>query len=68
MKAVKARKDKVVSASVKSLTDWLAGYETLEYIQGQARFVAPREVRVGHRTLRAGQIFINTGASAAIPD
>jgi hypothetical protein len=31
MKAVKARKDKVVSASVKSLTDWLAGYETLEY-------------------------------------
>lgn len=68
MKAVKARKDQVVSASVKTLTDWLAGYETLEYIQGQARFVAPTEVRVGRRTLRAAQIFINTGASAAIPD
>lgn len=31
MKAVKARKDKVVSESVKSLTDLLAGHETLEY-------------------------------------
>lgn len=68
IKAVKARKDKVVSESVKGLTDWLARYETLEYIQGQARFVAPTEVRVGHRRLRAGQIFINTGASAAIPN
>lgn len=68
MKAVKARKDAVVSASVKSLSDWLAGYEALEYIQGQARFVAPGEVRVGSRTLRAGQIFINAGASATLPN
>ena len=68
MKAVKARKDKVVAKLVKSLTDLLAGHEALEYIEGQARFVAPKEVSVGSRTLRAGQIFINTGASAAIPD
>lgn len=68
MKAVKARKDKVVSASVKSLTDWLAGYDTLEYIAGEGRFVSPTEVCVGDRRLKAGQIFINTGASAAIPD
>lgn len=31
MKAVKARKDKVVSESVKSLTDLLARHEALEY-------------------------------------
>lgn len=68
MKAVKARKDKAVAESVKSLTDLLAGREALEYIEGQARFVAPKEVCVGSRTLRAGQIFINTGASAVIPD
>jgi pyruvate/2-oxoglutarate dehydrogenase complex dihydrolipoamide dehydrogenase (E3) component len=68
MKGVKARKDDVVSASVKSLTELLASHETLEYIQGQGRFVSPTEVRVGRRTLKAGRIFINTGASAAIPD
>ena len=58
----------MVAESVKSLTDLLAGREALEYIEGQARFVGPKEVGVGTRTLRAGQIFINTGASAAIPD
>lgn len=68
MKAVKERKDAVVAGSVKSLSDWLASYKRLEYIQGQARFVAPKEVRVGCRTLKAARIFINTGASAAIPD
>jgi pyruvate/2-oxoglutarate dehydrogenase complex dihydrolipoamide dehydrogenase (E3) component len=34
MKAVKARKDDVVAASVKSLSELLASHETLEYIQG----------------------------------
>lgn len=58
----------MVSKSAKSLTDLLAGHEALEYIEGQARFVAPAEVAVASRTLRAPQIFINTGASAAIPD
>ena len=68
MKAIKARKDAVVSTSVRNLSDWLAGHETLEYIRGQARFVAPKEVSVGGRTLRSAQIFINTGASATIPN
>jgi pyruvate/2-oxoglutarate dehydrogenase complex dihydrolipoamide dehydrogenase (E3) component len=68
MKAVKARKDAVVSASVKSLSDWLAGYESLEYIEGQAQFLSSTDVRVGARTLRARQIFINTGASPIIPN
>jgi pyruvate/2-oxoglutarate dehydrogenase complex dihydrolipoamide dehydrogenase (E3) component len=68
MKGVKARKDAVVSASLESLTELLAGHETLEYIHGQGRFVSPTEVRVGRRTLKAGRIFINTGTSAAIPN
>src|ERR1051325_3803479 len=33
MKAVKARKDKVESASVQSLTEWLGSLKTLEYIK-----------------------------------
>lgn len=68
MKAVKARKDKVVNASVRSLTEWLAGLKTLEYVRGEGSFVSPTQVKVGRRTLTAPQIFLNTGATATIPD
>lgn len=68
MKAVKARKDRVVGASVKSLTDWLGSLKTLEYIKGAGAFVSPTEVSVGKRVLTAPQIFINTGATAMVPD
>jgi pyruvate/2-oxoglutarate dehydrogenase complex dihydrolipoamide dehydrogenase (E3) component len=68
MKAVKARKDAVVGASVKSLTEWLGGLKTLEYIKGSGSFVSPSEVSVGKRVLTAPQIFINSGASASVPD
>jgi pyruvate/2-oxoglutarate dehydrogenase complex dihydrolipoamide dehydrogenase (E3) component len=68
MQAVKARKDAVVGASVKSLTDWLGSLKTLEYIKGEGSFVSPSEVKVGKRVLTAPQIFINTGATASVPD
>jgi pyruvate/2-oxoglutarate dehydrogenase complex dihydrolipoamide dehydrogenase (E3) component len=68
MKAVKARKDEVVGASVQSLTEWIGGIDTLEYIQGEARFISPTQIGVGDRTISAPQIFINTGARAAVPD
>jgi pyruvate/2-oxoglutarate dehydrogenase complex dihydrolipoamide dehydrogenase (E3) component len=68
MKAVKARKDKVVGASVKGLADWLGSLKTLEYIKGSGSFVSPREVAVNGRTLTAPKIFINAGAAATIPD
>lgn len=68
MKAVKARKDKVVGASVRSLTEWLGSLKTLEYIKGEGSFVSASEVKVGKRVLTAPQIFINTGATASIPN
>ena len=68
MKAVRARKDMVVSASVRSLTDWIASYPTLEYIKAEAHFLSPTEISAGHRVLSASRIFINTGASPIIPD
>lgn len=68
MKAVKARKDKVVNASVRSLTEWIGGLKTLDYVKGEGRFVSPTEVAVGARVLTAPQIFINTGATASVPD
>jgi pyruvate/2-oxoglutarate dehydrogenase complex dihydrolipoamide dehydrogenase (E3) component len=68
MKAVRARKDKVVNASVKSLTEWLGGLATLDYIKATGSFISPTEVKVDKRVLSAPQIFINTGASANLPD
>ncbi|MHA6689927.1 FAD-containing oxidoreductase [Devosia sp. A449] len=68
MKAVKARKDRVVGASVRSLTDWLGGLKTLEIIKETGSFVSPTAVKAGKRLLTAPQIFINSGASAHLPD
>ncbi|SEQ55420.1 Pyruvate/2-oxoglutarate dehydrogenase complex, dihydrolipoamide dehydrogenase (E3) component [Devosia sp. YR412] len=68
MKAVKARKDKVVGASVKSLTDWIGSLKTLEYIKDVGSFVSTTEVKAGKRTLTSRQIFINAGATASVPD
>lgn len=67
MKAVKARKDRIVNASVQSLTEWLGGLEQLEVIRGSGKFVSVNEVSVNGRTLTAPKIFINTGATASIP-
>ena len=44
MKAIKARKDKVVGASVKGLTDWLGNLDNLELIWGSGSFVSPTEI------------------------
>jgi len=68
MKAVKARKDAVVGASVKSLTDWFTNQDNLELIWGTARFVSPNEIAVDDRVLSAPKIFLNPGASPSIPD
>jgi pyruvate/2-oxoglutarate dehydrogenase complex dihydrolipoamide dehydrogenase (E3) component len=68
MKAVKARKDKVVGASIESLTTWLDGLPSLQYIKGSGSFVSPTEVEVRGQVLTAPQIFINTGARPSIPD
>ncbi len=68
MRAVKARKDKVVAASVNGLADWLGSLKTLKYIKGEGSFVSPSEVKVGKRVFTAPQIFINAGATAHVPD
>jgi pyruvate/2-oxoglutarate dehydrogenase complex dihydrolipoamide dehydrogenase (E3) component len=68
MRAVKARKDAVVGASIRSLTTWLGGLKTLEVIWGRAKFNSRHEVSVGERRLSAQRIFINVGGAAFIPD
>ena len=46
MKAVKARKDRIVAQSVANLTRWLGGIPGLSLIRGHARFVSPHAVEV----------------------
>ncbi|MBM3601828.1 MAG: FAD-containing oxidoreductase [Alphaproteobacteria bacterium] len=66
MKAVKARKDKVVAPSRKGVERSLKRAKCTIY-RGHARFTAPHQVQVGKRLLSAEHIFINVGGRAALP-
>jgi len=68
MKAVKARKDRVVQQAVSNLTGWLQGIPNLSLVWGHARFVAPHEVQVDEQLLTAPHIFINVGGRPAAPE
>lgn len=65
MEKVKARKDEIVSHSV--VEKRMRDLPNCTVIKGHARFTAPHTVSVGDATLKAGKIFINTGARARIP-
>ena len=68
MRAIKARKDTIVSQAVGSLTQWLAGIDGLRVVRGNARFVAPHAVEVNGETLEAAKVFINVGGRPVLPD
>lgn len=68
MRAVKERKDAMVMKSRTGLEQWLRGMDRCTVYQGHARFVSPREVRIGDATLTAQRIFINVGGRAIVPD
>jgi pyruvate/2-oxoglutarate dehydrogenase complex dihydrolipoamide dehydrogenase (E3) component len=68
MRAVKARKDQVVSESRVGLETWLGGIERCTVYQGHARFESPTELRVGDDLIKSDRIFINVGGRAVIPD
>ena len=68
MKAVKARKDKVVAQSVDGLTQWLGGMANLTLVRSHARFVGAHEVEADGQVFSAPRIFINVGGRAALPD
>jgi dihydrolipoamide dehydrogenase len=71
--AVRKRKDDVVEQFREGVQKGLDEAEHVTLIRGEASFTSSKEVRValdegGERTLSAGQIFIDTGTSARIPD
>ena len=68
MKAVKARKDRIVHQSVQNLTNWLEGLPNLQLVKGHARFVGAHAVEVSGQVLEAPRIFINVGGRAQMPD
>ena len=68
MRAVKARKDKVVAHSSGGLATWIGAMRNVTLIRGHARFAGPRQVEVNGRTLSAERIFINVGGRAMVPD
>jgi pyruvate/2-oxoglutarate dehydrogenase complex dihydrolipoamide dehydrogenase (E3) component len=68
MKAVMARKDRIVRQSVDSLTQWLQGTAGLDLVWGHARFTGPDAIEVGGRALTAPKIFINVGGRPVLPD
>jgi pyruvate/2-oxoglutarate dehydrogenase complex dihydrolipoamide dehydrogenase (E3) component len=68
MKAVKARQDAVVGASVESLGRWLRGTANLTLAWGHARFVGPHAVQAGDDVFEAPRIFVNVGGRPVVPD
>ncbi len=68
MKAVKARKDKIVNQSTTGVESWLKNTENLTVYEGHARFESNTSIRVGDEILEADKIFINVGGQAYVPE
>jgi pyruvate/2-oxoglutarate dehydrogenase complex dihydrolipoamide dehydrogenase (E3) component len=67
MRAVQARKDRIVHASRMGLESWLSGMPNCTIYKGHAKFESTRSVSVGDAILTAEQIFINVGGRPRIP-
>jgi len=68
MRAVKARKDAIVSQAIANLTKWLGGIDGLRVVRGHARFVAPHAIEVNGETIEAPRIFVNVGGRPVLPN
>jgi pyruvate/2-oxoglutarate dehydrogenase complex dihydrolipoamide dehydrogenase (E3) component len=67
MRAVQARKRRVVDASKAGLESWIRGMQNCTVYQGHARFESARSVSVDGQVLTSEQIFINVGGRPRIP-
>lgn len=68
LRAVKARKEKIVDASRTGLEIWLRGMKNCTVYKEHARFESPHELRVGDELLSADKIFLNVGGRAIVPN
>jgi pyruvate/2-oxoglutarate dehydrogenase complex dihydrolipoamide dehydrogenase (E3) component len=67
MRAVQARKKRVVDAAKSGLENWIRGLQNCAVYKGHARFESARSVRVDGQALTSEQIFINVGGRPRIP-
>ena len=67
MRAVKARKDKIVAASHDGLEKSLSSMEGCTLFRGTGVFEAANRVRVGNDVLEAKHIFVNVGERPRVP-
>ena len=67
MKAVKTRKDGVVSVFRNGVEQSLKTLQGCTVYQGHGRFIAKKKVALNGSELAADRIFINVGARAAVP-
>lgn len=67
MRAVQARKKRVVDASRSGLEKWIRGMQNCTVYQGHAIFESARSVSVDGQVLTSEQIFINVGGRPRIP-
>jgi pyruvate/2-oxoglutarate dehydrogenase complex dihydrolipoamide dehydrogenase (E3) component len=73
LEVVRRRKRDIVDSWSAGSKRGMQRHETLELVEGTARFSGPRMVTVdlnagGHRTLTADHVFINVGARNRVPD
>ncbi len=65
---VKARKDEASARSSRGVEAGLRSTANCTVIQGHARFQSPNTVAVNDEVLEAGQIFIDVGGRASVPE
>jgi pyruvate/2-oxoglutarate dehydrogenase complex dihydrolipoamide dehydrogenase (E3) component len=68
MKAIRARKDRVVLTSRNNLDSWMESTENLTVLRGTGSFVDAHAIEVGGRRFEADMVFLNTGCRAVVPD
>jgi pyruvate/2-oxoglutarate dehydrogenase complex dihydrolipoamide dehydrogenase (E3) component len=67
MRAVQARKKRIVDAAKTGLENWIRGIQNCTVYNGHARFESARSVVVDGQVLTSEQIFINVGGRPRIP-
>jgi pyruvate/2-oxoglutarate dehydrogenase complex dihydrolipoamide dehydrogenase (E3) component len=67
MRAVHARKERIVGASRAGLENWIRGMRNCTLYKGHARFESAQSVSVDGQVLTSEQIFINVGGRPRIP-
>ena len=67
MRAVRARKDGIVQASVDGVAAWVKAMPKLSVFWGAARFTGAHRVAVDGEVLESERIFINVGGTPFVP-